>query len=281
MTAGVISGEGVRLALVPAGVASRTLAAAIDVAIQAVASLVLLLVDAAVAGSADTAALAAVAVVESVLVIAGYPIVLEWSTRGRTVGKLCLGLRVVRDDGGPIGFRHALVRGLASLVLEKPGLLFPFGTVAGLVTLAVSPREKRIGDLMAGTVVLDERAAPQPLAVPYAWVPYPLQPWALALDLTRLDDGLALRLRQFVSRAHAMSSPARMTLGDDLLRRVLAVTSPPPPPGAPTAELLGTVLAERRRRATPSTAGRPAARPAPAGPAGPPPAPGGPFALPQ
>ena len=153
----LVSGEGVRLDLLPAGVGSRVIAALIDVAIQAAAYLVLVFIDVAIAGSADAAATRAVLILEIVLVLAGYPIVLEWSTRGRTVGKMCLGLRVVRDDGGPIGFRQAAVRGLASLMLEKPGLVFPFTTIAGLLTIATSTREKRIGDMMAGTVVLNER----------------------------------------------------------------------------------------------------------------------------
>jgi uncharacterized RDD family membrane protein YckC len=248
----LVSGEGVRLALQPAGVGSRTIAALIDVAIQFGAYLVLILIDVAIVGTADDAAISAVAITEIVLVLAGYPIIMEWTTRGRTVGKICLGLRVVRDDGGPIGFRQARVRGLAGLVLEKPGLLFPLTTVAGLVTISLSTREKRLGDMMAGTVVLNERSAPQSLATPPAWVPPPLQPWVLSLDLHRFDDRLALSTRQFISRAYGMSPAAQAALGEDLRRRVLAVTSPPPPPGAPTPTLLASVLAERRRRAMPA-----------------------------
>jgi uncharacterized RDD family membrane protein YckC len=245
----LVSGEGVRLTLQPAGVGSRTVAAALDGVLQGVALLVLFLIDAAVAGGADAAAVQAVLVVEIVLVLAGYPIVSEWVSAGRTLGKAAFGLRVVRDDGGPIGFRQALVRGLAGLILEKPGLLFPLTTVAGLVTISASAREKRIGDMMAGTVVLNERSAPQALATPPAWVPVPLQPWVLSLDMHRLDDQLALSARQFVSRAHAMSPAAQAALGHEIVRRVLAVTTPPPPPGAPTSALLLSVLAERRRRA--------------------------------
>lgn len=226
----LVSGEGVRLALSPAGVGSRTIAALIDAVLQAAAYLILLLIDIAIAGRADEAAIRAVLIVEIVLVLAGYPIVMEWATRGRTIGKLCLGLRVVRDDGGPISLRHAVVRGLAGMLLEKPGLIPPFTTIAGLVTISVSGREKRIGDMMAGTVVLNERSAPQALAAPPSWVPVPLQHWVLSLDLHRLDDRLALSVRQFISRAHGMSPQAQLALGDDLLRRVLAVTTPPPPP---------------------------------------------------
>jgi uncharacterized RDD family membrane protein YckC len=274
---GLVSGEGVRLALSPAGVGSRVIAAALDAAIQALALLVLILVDAAIASGADSAAVGAVVIVEAVLVLAGYPIVAEWLSRGRTVGKAALGLRVVRDDGGPIGFRQALVRGLAGLILEKPGLLAPLTTIAGMLTISSSAREKRIGDMMAGTVVLNERSAPQALAALPPWVPVPLQSWVLSLDLHRLDDRLALSARQFVARAHAMTLPAQAALGEDLRQRVLAVTAPPPPPGTPTPALLVSVLAERRRRAEAAAApaqanGTPGHWPAPVQPAQSPPA---------
>ncbi|WP_375499801.1 RDD family protein [uncultured Jatrophihabitans sp.] len=245
----LISGEGVRLDLTRAGIGSRTIAAAIDAVLQFLVLTVVLLLDVAVIGSSDDAAVAAVLLVETVLVLAGYPIVAEWTTRGRTVGKACMGLRVVRDDGGPIGFRHALVRGLAGLVLEKPGLLFPLSTIAGVFTTALSTSEKRIGDMMAGTVVLNERAGRQNLGIAPLWVPPPLQPWAMTLDLHRLDDALALRLRQFVSRANGFTSAAQFALGEDLRRRVQAVVAPPPPPDAPTPFVLSAVLVERRRRA--------------------------------
>ena len=279
----LVSGEGVRLALAPAGVGSRVLAASIDIAIQAAAMLLLSVTDIALAGTADGAAFAAVIIVETVLVLAGYPIVAEWLSRGRTLGKASLGLRVVRDDGGPIGFRHALVRGLAGLILEKPGLAFPLTTLAGLVTMSSSAREKRIGDMMAGTVVLNERSGPQELAPLPNWVPLPLQQWVLSLDLHRLDDRLALSARQFVTRAHGMSYAAQASIGEDLRRRVLAVTSPPPPAGTPTPELLVSVLAERRRRAISAAGPQYVAQPPwPAG-LGPPPSvpPAGPFAPPS
>ncbi len=283
MTTAVVSGEGVELALAPAGVGSRVIAATVDAALQAVALLVLVLLDITVAGGADSASLAAVLVVEVVLVLAGYPIVCEWLTHGRTLGKAAMGLRAVRDDGGPIGFRQALVRGLAGLILEKPGLLMPLTTAAGVVVISSSAREKRIGDMLAGTVVLNERAGQPPLAPAPIWVAPPLQPWALAVDLHRLDDRLALHVREFVTRAHAMTPAAQFALGEDLRARLLAVLAPPPPIGTPTPVLLQAVLAERRRRASlPATGATPT--PASYVPPGmpPPPAPpaAGPFAPP-
>jgi uncharacterized RDD family membrane protein YckC len=287
----MVSGEGVNLALVPAGVGSRVLAATLDLAAQTLGLFLLALLDVAVAGGADVAAFEALLIAEIVFVLAGYPIVFEWLSGGRTLGKLAMGLRVVRDDGGPIGFRHALVRGLAGFILEKPGLVFPLTTIAGVVIMTSSAREKRMGDMLAGTVVLNERAAPQNLAPLPHWVPPALQPWALSLDLHRLDDTLALSARQFVSRAHEMTWAAQQALGEELRARLLAVTAPPPPPHTPTAAVLMTVLAERRRRAyvpnvapwqSPTAAPPPTVAPAPPPPQRPvPPDPSGPFAPPQ
>jgi uncharacterized RDD family membrane protein YckC len=258
----LVTGEGVPLALAPAGAGSRVVAAVLDAVIQAVALFVLVLLDVVAAGHADAAAFDALVVVEIVLVLAGYPIVAEWLSRGRTVGKLVFGLRVVRDDSGPIGFRHALVRGLAGLILEKPGLLFPLTTIAGVLTMTSSAREKRLGDMLAGTVVLNENSAPKGLLPLPTWVPPYLQPWVLSLDMHRLDDRLALSARQFVARAHEMSPQARAALGEQLRRCVEAVISPPAPPNTPTPAVLVAVLVERRRRASSGT-GAPASAAAP------------------
>jgi uncharacterized RDD family membrane protein YckC len=246
---GLVSGEGVALELSHAGLGSRIVAALIDFVLQLVALFFLFVVD-GLSAQGDPDIVAALAIIELVLVVAVYPIVSEWLGRGRTVGKLVMGLRVVRDDGGPIGFRQALVRGLAGLLLEKPGLVFPLSTAAGMITMAASTQSKRIGDMMAGTFVLSEHVGlrrglePAPL-----WVPYELQPWAAALDLSRLDDRLAHTIRQFVVRAHAMTPAAQDWLGRTYCDQVLAVTWPPPPAGTPPALVLVSVLAERRRRA--------------------------------
>jgi uncharacterized RDD family membrane protein YckC len=253
----MVSGEAVTLELDRAGGGSRTVASAIDLSVQLVVFIAVTIGDAFVAGG-DDAVIAALLLTEYVLIFGGYPTMFEWLSRGRTLGKLALGLRVVRDDGGPIGFRQALVRGLSSLLLEKPGLIFPFGAALGLGMIAFSSSSKRVGDHLAGTFVLQERAGgADVLAVAQFGVPYQLQPWAMALDLTRFDDRLAYGVRQFVIRANAMSPQAQQALGEDFRGRVLAVVTPPPPPGTPTPLVLTTVLAERRRRAEYAAGRRP------------------------
>lgn len=254
-TAVLVSGEGVAFDLQHAGIGSRIVATLIDVGIQLAALFTLLFGTAGAAAGLDTAALQALLILYVVLVFAGYPIAMEWLARGRTVGKMALGLRVVRDDGGPIGLRHAMVRGVAGLVLEKPGLLFPLSTTVGFLVLLFSPRDKRLGDMMAGTFVLNEHSAPARLSAAQQYpVPYALQPWAATVDLSGVDDALALALRQFAVRAWDLLPGAQYELGERLRGQLEVVLRPPPPPGVPTPWVLVTVLAERRRRNEPALA---------------------------
>jgi uncharacterized RDD family membrane protein YckC len=236
----LVSGEGVTLDLERAGVGSRTVAKAIDLSIQAVLLFVVGIVDGLILGG-DAATDAAVVIVEIVLIYIAYPVLFEWLTQGRTLGKMMLGLRVVRDDGGPIGFRHALIRGLFGI---PPALWI------GLIVLAFSPDSKRVGDYVAGTFVVRERVPDRGVPItPWLVVPPYLQPWAMALDLTRVDDSLALSVRQLLNRAWDMTPAARTQLEWQLGSQLLAVTSPPPPYGTPMWAVLTTVLAERGRRA--------------------------------
>jgi uncharacterized RDD family membrane protein YckC len=245
----IVSGEGVSLDLERAGVGSRTVAAVLDVLVQLGAFIAAGVIDTRLAAG-DDAMVQALFIIEFVLILAGYPILFEWLTRGRTLGKMALGLRVVRDDGGPIGFRQALVRGLSGFLLEKPGLLPPLGTAVGLGLIAFSASGKRVGDFMAGTFVISERSGSRiALSSGQYTVPYELQPWAMALDLTRLDDQLAFGLRQFVLRAEGMTPQAAEALGTDFRAKVMAVISPQAPYPIATPVFLMTVLAERRRRA--------------------------------
>jgi uncharacterized RDD family membrane protein YckC len=267
---GLVSGEGVAIELSRAGLGSRAVAAVIDLAVELVALLVFTIFD-GIFASGDPDIMQALTLVEVVLVLAGYPILFEWLSHGRTLGKLAMGIRVVRDDGGPIGFRQALVRGLSGFLLEKPGL-FLVGIFVAVPMIGATESHKRIGDHLAGTFVLNERSGPgTALQVANWYVPPALYGWAQSLDLSGVDDQLALHVRQFVLRAAAMTAPARSMLEAQFANRLLQVTSPPPPPGVPAALILTTVLAERRRRAESSTRPQPNYPTSVAAPIAPPP----------
>ena len=260
----VVTGEAVALDLRLAKLPSRLVAGFLDVALQVAVLYALVALGAVVLRGTDGGLQAALVILLLVVVFLGYPITLETLTRGRTLGKMALGLRVVRDDGGPLGFRQALVRGLFGGLLEKPGLLLGLTAPIGILVMGLSARGKRLGDLAAGTVVLQERV-PAPRQAYVAWMPPPLAGWATTLDLTGLDDGLALAVRQFLSRMPQLSASARAELGDRLAGAVAAVTTPPPPPGTPGWAYLTAVLAERGRRDGLRLAARQAAVDRPAG----------------
>jgi uncharacterized RDD family membrane protein YckC len=238
----LVTGEAVALDLRAAGLPSRVLAGLLDAVLQGLLLLGLgVLVG--VAGVGSDAAASAVLVLVLVLVLLVYPVAFETALRGRTPGKAALGLRVVRDDGGPVAFRHALVRGVVGVVVERFGITF---FVAAVTAMVLHPAGKRLGDLAAGTVVLRERVPAT--GGPVSTTPPQLVGWAAQLELSGLPDELALQARQFVARAPELTEAAREDLGGRLVAAVLARVSPPPPEGTPGHAVLATVLAERRRR---------------------------------
>jgi uncharacterized RDD family membrane protein YckC len=249
------TGEAVEFEVRIARLGSRALALLIDIAIEVFLVWGLLVVGLIVMGGldrlgvADQALVAVLVTVTLVIAVIGYPVTVETLTKGRTVGKLAVGLRTVRDDGGPIRFRHALTRALVGAAVEWPGLLLPpVGWVAGLWTMLVSPAGKRLGDYAAGTIVIHERSPDT-----WGWVPAMppgLITWAGTLDLTGLHDDLALDVRHFLARNRRVREPARTALGHSLAAEVAAVVTPPAPPGTPGWAYLAAVLAERNRRAT-------------------------------
>jgi len=214
---------------------------AIDIAIQLAAIMGLSFALGAAANTLDAAAAQAVALVMVVGVIVGYPTAFETLSRGRTLGKIALGLRVVRDDGGPERFRQALLRALAEVV----EIWLTLGVLA-LFTSLLNQQGKRLGDLWAGTVVVRERMPSQGGTV--AWMPAPLQSWAAAADLSRVPDPLALSARQLIARWSDLEPTARTQMATRLATEIGAFVAPPSPPGTPAEAYLAAVLAERRRR---------------------------------
>jgi uncharacterized RDD family membrane protein YckC len=258
----VVTGEAVAIDLRVARLGSRLVAGLIDLLAQLYILNTLGAVVLFVVRPGDDALFAAMGLLVYITIVVGYPVACETLSRGRTLGKMAMGLRVVRDDGGPIHFRHAFARGLVGAVVERPGILLG---LPAIISMLVSRTSKRLGDLFAGTVVL-QVSVPRTVGAP-PFVPPALLGWASLLDLSGLDDSLALRARQFLARSHALSAPALERLGSGLVDEMRAVVTPPPPPGTPGWAYLSAVLAERTRR---SYARLIAQRPVGAYPASPP-----------
>ena len=241
-----VTGEAVALDLRLAQFPSRTLGLALDLLVQGSLLLLTVWFAGAVASQVDGAAAAAIMLVAVVLVIVGLPTLVETLTRGRSLGKLATGLRVVRDDGGPVRFRHSFVRALFMIV----DFWISSGSV-GLISALVSTRGKRLGDHFAGTIVVRERvpAAASVRQHTYSMPPV-LEPWAASLDLARLPDVTALQARQFLTRTSTLAPDIRATMARQLAAEVSSYVAPPPPPGLDPETFLQAVLTERLRRAS-------------------------------
>lgn len=241
-------GEAVELDVRTARLPSRALALAVDIVIMVAVLVAVLLVMSVSGAEVDDALGAAVALGLGFATFVGYPLLWETLTRGRSPGKYAMGLRVVRTDGGPIVFRHALARALAGFIVDF-GVLSAFTGLIGIVVSASSARGQRVGDLLAGTVVVRERLPRAGLAgLPPA--DPALASWATGCELSRLPDDLALAARQFLVRAPQLAVGVRGVLAERLAADVAALVTPPPPAGVPAEAYLLAVLGERRRRET-------------------------------
>jgi uncharacterized RDD family membrane protein YckC len=237
----LVTGEAVALELPAATVGLRLASGLIDVLVQGTLLVLVTILAIVAASDTDDALFAVATVVTSVAVFVVLPTSLETVTRGRSLGKMAFGLRTVRDDAGPISFRHAFIRALIGFVE-----IWVLSGVPALTCALVTTRGKRVGDVAAGTYVVRDRF-PFPSTQPTPMPPQ-LAAWAAGADMAPLQEGLALAARQFLGRAATLNPASRATLGTDLVARALRQVSPPPPPGHHPETVLAAVLAERRRR---------------------------------
>jgi uncharacterized RDD family membrane protein YckC len=237
----ILTGEAVALDLRPAGVALRLASGLIDFLVYygAYVVVLLLLIWIAASARAEDAVFGIVAVASLVLCVVVAPITVETLSRGKSLGRLALGLRIVRDDGGAIGLRHAVVRGLAG-ILE---IFMTFGMVAFVAAL-LSPRTKRLGDLMAGTFAQYERVS-RAVTTPVG-LPSGMEGWAAIADVARMPEPLARRIARFLHEAPHYEPGRRGALAASLAAEVAPYVAPIPP--VHPELLLAAVTAVRRDR---------------------------------
>lgn len=108
----------------------------------------------ALSGAMESALKAGIGLLLLLLFVAQWVYFVAWeATKGTTPGKMALGLRVVTTEGRPIGFTEAALRNLL-----RAADVLPIGYVVGVFAIALSGRFQRLGDLVAGTlVVIPER----------------------------------------------------------------------------------------------------------------------------
>ncbi len=219
----LVTGEAVGLDLRPTSFVLSLAGALIDYVVYLAGFIGLLVVvslanDHALVDSSTATALSVVAVV---IAFIAAPTAIETATHGKSLGRLAVGSRVVRLDGGSIGFRHALTRALV-------GFLEIVTTVGGLAIIVglLDSRSRRLGDLVAGTYALNERV-PRLGRVVYD-VPPHLAGWATVADVARLPDSLARRLSAFLQQAPTMSPASRIRMAASLAHETAPYVHPLP-----------------------------------------------------
>ncbi|WP_081319263.1 RDD family protein [Microbacterium testaceum] len=237
----ILTGEAVALDVQPLGFFLRALGCLIDMIVGVVLLIGggLLLVTMAASGSLPESALRIAVITLIVLVLVVLPTAVETLSRGRSLGRLVVGGRIVRVDGGAAGFRAAFIRALIG-VLE---LWLTLGGIAAVVGM-FTPRAQRLGDLVAGTA--SERTRTRPLPPPAPGIPAGWESWAQVADVSRLPDRLAARVSQFVRGADVLDPAARVRLAATLADAVAPFVSPRPP--AEPEAFVRAVAAVRRDR---------------------------------
>ena len=202
--------EGVDLTLMLAGAGSRFASALVDILVQG-AIIVAVTIVVAVAGLGGYGA--AVVAIVSFVVVFGYDVSFEVLASGRTPGKRVNGLRVVRTGGQPVDLLTSVIRNLLRIVD-----FLPFSYLLGIVSILVTSRNQRLGDLAAGTLVVRERKegrlGVRPPFVPAAPDSSP------ALDVSAITAEELIAVRSYLGRRHELSDAVRRQLAHTLAERL-------------------------------------------------------------
>ncbi|WP_026673260.1 RDD family protein [Alkalihalobacterium bogoriense] len=152
--------EYVSLQFEPAGLGSRSVAFIIDQAILTVATIILVVIFMIIlpvleAGGVPAAFADILLILFFVLLFLinwGYFVVYEFFSAGRTVGKMAIGIRVIQENGHSITLLSSFLRNLLRIIDA-----LPTSYLLGILMIFLHPKHKRIGDLVAGTIVVHEK----------------------------------------------------------------------------------------------------------------------------
>jgi len=203
--------EQVELVFELAGIGSRFLAIVIDSALQVLIYGILIMVNLAVSGpqpgtpwylQVHGALLTALLISLVSAVFLGYYILFETFWDGQTPGKRVVGLKVIKDDGTPVRGLDLWVRNLLRLVDFLPVF---YGV--GIISIFLSAQNKRLGDHVAGTLVIKTRKTP----LRRAPRPGPAPETRTALTIRLSEDEYTL-IRSFLMRRSELALEQRLHL---------------------------------------------------------------------
>jgi uncharacterized RDD family membrane protein YckC len=262
--------EQVELHFPVAGVGSRFLAILTDTVLQAIAYLVLFLFLALVVSGAkrsdvgamsDNAAKWFVAAVVLIhfLLFWGYFSLFEAFWNGQTPGKRLLKIRVIKDSGRQITLFEALARNLLRVIDMLPAIY-----LVGVISMVCNKAQKRLGDFVAGTIVVHERCDEQPLLnhnsrtftaalypQPLEEAPRPESLWLPADGVARLDSGDLNVIDTFFSRALDLDLDKRAEIAGRVAIRMSAKMQVPLPEGVAPERVLEAISHAMRAQSRP------------------------------
>jgi uncharacterized RDD family membrane protein YckC len=234
--------EQISLEFTLAGAGSRFLAIVIDTLAQIAIFIVLLLLGLAAAWLASSGYrrvatwAAAALLVLAFLLYYGYFAAFETLWSGQTPGKRALGIRVMRASGQPITAFDAILRNLLRIVDQLPGIY-----AVGVLSIFFTARNQRLGDLVAGTVVVVEQPA-------YAGHATVTTPSGTRLGAARLTTEELEVIETFLSRRKDLPEHMRMRTADQLAARIRSRLDLSSSTYANDEELIETIASEYRRR---------------------------------
>jgi uncharacterized RDD family membrane protein YckC len=234
--------EQVALEFPLAGVGSRFLALAVDMLLQLAIAVSVLGAVAGAWGLLDRTGtrggpwFLAILVVAAFLLFYGYFAAFEAFWHGQTPGKRLIGLRVLSVSGRPARIDEAILRNLVRVVDQLPGVY-----AIGILTMLISSRNQRLGDLAAGTVVVHETllSAPQMVVVPTST--------GVGWTGGGLSEAELLLAETFLQRRHELEPAVRSTHAQAIADRLRARLGPAAPPLEPEA-LIEALHARARTR---------------------------------
>lgn len=227
-----------------AGIGSRFLALAADTALQMLALLILVVIAAIVIpgarwlGRAGTQWVVALLVLGLFLINFGYFAFFEAVWNGQTPGKRYAQLRVMKDSGQPITAYEAIVRNLVRIVDALPAAY-----AVGIVSVLLSRLNKRLGDYVAGTVVVHER----PLeGVSPTWERV-TRTAALTYDVSPITPEEFQLIETFLLRRGSLEPAVRRHMASEIADRVGKKLSVPPEARLHSETFLEAIAEQRRR----------------------------------
>lgn len=208
--------EGVDLELVLAGMGSRMLAGLFDLATQALLALGYFLLASGI--GLDEGLTAAGWAIAVFLILFVYDVAFEVLARGRTPGKRIVGLRVMRAGGEPIGLVTSAIRNVLRIVD-----IMPVGYGVGVVVMFVTKRNQRLGDLVAGSVVVRERLGGRrqeggSLSIDHLVERH--RELAARVDVSAITPKEVATVRQFLDRRDSLAPGAADGLAHELAKRL-------------------------------------------------------------